>query len=155
MTFNTKKAKDINTCQYWLGNSPVECVREYKYLGVIVTSNGSWDTAQKNLYHRGLKTHFKLAKILATEQSGVHTAIHMFDHMVKPILLYASEIWGSINPNLRRVKSNPDLKLERGYEKLWAEKLHLKVCRNTLGVGNKTALPASYTRGNWKIPNLS
>lgn len=140
VVFSNKKAN--NTEQFWLGNNAVECVREYKYLGVTLTSDGSFDTAQKNLYLRGLKAYFKLVKILSTQRSGVHTAIHLFDHTVKPILLYASEIWGSIDPNLRRVKSNPDQKLERGYEKLLAEKLHMKMCRNTLGVNNKTALAA-------------
>jgi hypothetical protein len=140
MIFSTKKTK--TTEQFYLGNSYVECVDEYKYLGITLTSNGSFDTAQKNLYMRGLKAYFKLVKILSSQRSGVHTAIHLFDHTVKPVLLYASEIWGSIDPNLRKIKNNPDLKLERGYEKLMAEKLHLKMCRNILGVNNKTALPA-------------
>ena len=127
----------------WFFTSPlVECVEEYKYLGILFKSNGSFDTAQQNLYHRGLKAYFKMAKMLSTERSRAYTTTHLFDHTVKPILLYASEVWGCIDPNLRRIKNNPDYKLEKGYEKLWAEKLHLKMCRYILGVNNKTPLAA-------------
>lgn len=68
--------------------------------------------------------------------------MHLFDHTVKPILLYASEIWGTFNTNLSKIKRNPDHKLERAYEKLPAENLHLKMCRYLLGVNPKTPIDA-------------
>jgi exonuclease III len=147
LNINTNKTKiivfsprqTISSYIFTTGGNPLEIVNEYKYLGVIFRSNGSFDAAQQNLYHRGLKAYFKLSKILATEHSASNTTFHLFDHTIKPILLYASEIWGCINPNLRRVKNNPEHKLDKGYEKLWPERLHLKMCRYILGVHNKTS----------------
>ena len=34
----------------------LECVREYKYLGIIFSLNGSFTRALNDLYHRGQKT---------------------------------------------------------------------------------------------------
>lgn len=140
IVFNSKQRKPLE--QFWLDDNSIECVDEYKYLGILFKSNGSFDTAQKNLYHRGLKAYFKMVKMLSTEHSTPNTTMHLFDHTVKPILLYASEIWGCIDPNLRRVKNNPESKLNKGYEKLWSEKLQLKMCRYLLGVNNKTSILA-------------
>jgi exonuclease III len=135
--FNTRKASNPDT--FWMAEQPIQVVDEYRYLGIIFKSNGTFDNTQQNLYHRGLKAYFKMAKMLSTEQSASSTVIHLFDHTVKPILLYASEVWGCINPNLRRIKNQPSHKLAKGYEKLWAEKLHLKMCRYILGVNQKTS----------------
>jgi len=141
IVFKCRKPKLLQE-HFHLGNHTIDCVNEYKYLGILFNSNGSFDRAQENLYHRGLKAYFKMSKMLATERSGAHTVMHLFDHTVKPILLYASEIWGHIDPKLRRVTNNPEIKLDKGYEKLWAEKLQLKMCRYVLGVNGKTSMLA-------------
>jgi len=138
--FNTGKIKSQES--FSVGSNIIDCVSEYKYLGILFSSNGSFDRAQENLYHRGLKAYFKMSKMLAAERSGAHTVMHLFDHTVKPVLLYASEIWGCINPNLQRIKKNPDCILDKGYEKLCSEKLQLKMCRYILGVNSKTSLVA-------------
>ena len=63
--------------------------------------------------------------------------MHIFDHTVKPVLLYGSEIWGCFNSK----KLNNDTELNYFYrlcKDLKNEKVHLKFCRFTLGV-NKHA----------------
>jgi exonuclease III len=146
LTVNTKKTKVIifGPCKnpsphtFWLANKQIEVVNEYKYLGIVFKSNGSFDCAQQDLYHRGLKAYFKMAKMLSTEYSDTNTILHLFDHTIKPVLLYASEIWGCIDPNLRRIQKKTDNKLDEGYKKLWSEKLQLKMCKYVLGVHKKT-----------------
>ena len=43
---------------------------------------------------RGLKVYFKLKKCFEHHKPKVKTILHVFDHTVKPVLLYGSEIWG-------------------------------------------------------------
>ena len=43
---------------------------------------------------RGLKAYFKLKKCFEHHKPKIKTILHVFDHTVKPVLLYGSEIWG-------------------------------------------------------------
>ena len=98
--------------------------------------------AQSDLYKRALKSYHKLLKVISTEKTVGSTLFHLFDQTVKPILLYGSEVWGTFNTNLKRVTRANDYKLERGYEKIQAENLLLKLCRYVLGVHPKTTIAA-------------
>lgn len=35
----------------------------------------------------------------------IKTTIHIFDHTIKPILLYGAEIWGYFNPFAKKITS--------------------------------------------------
>ena len=52
----------------------------------------------------------------------IETTTHLFDALVKPILLYASDFWGC----LKLPKLNP------------IENLHIKLCKELLGVHIQT-----------------
>jgi hypothetical protein len=43
---------------------------------------------------------------------NVKNSIHVFDHTIKPILLYGSEVWGYFNPFKKILQSN-DLVLDQ------------------------------------------
>ena len=43
---------------------------------------------------RGLKAYFKLKKCFEHHKPKIKTILHVFDHTVKPVLLYGSEIRG-------------------------------------------------------------
>ena len=68
--------------------------QEYKYLSVTFCSSGSFSFTQTVLYQKVLKSFFKLRKNFISLNPDIRTAIHIFDHTIKPILLYVSEIWG-------------------------------------------------------------
>ena len=55
-------------------------------------------------------------------RQDIPTTIHLFDSLVKPILLYASDFWGC----LKLPKNNP------------VETLHIKFCKELLGVQIQT-----------------
>ena len=62
--------------------------------------------------------------------------IHLFDHTVKPVLLYGSEIWRTfIGKKLREGKDNFISKL---FSNLKQEHVHLKFCKYILGVGKRS-----------------
>ena len=102
LSINTSKTKIIifnkagMLCKtkFYLADVEQECVQEYKYLGVTFCSSGSFSFAQKVFYQKALKSFFKLRKNFISMNPDIKTAIHIFDHTIKPILLYVSEIWG-------------------------------------------------------------
>ena len=62
--------------------------------------------------------------------------IHLFDHTVKPVLLYGSEIWRTfIGKKLREGKDNFISKL---FSNLKQEQVHLKFCKYILGVEKRS-----------------
>ncbi|XP_071132876.1 uncharacterized protein [Mytilus edulis] len=128
-----RHVKQIFTFQ----NINLECVSKYKYLGLYLSSSGSFSYAQNELYKKSLKAHFKLRKDLLSLNPDVKTSIHVFDHTVKPILLYGSEIWGMFNSLSSKCKKE-DISFEKLYSGLPCEKLHIKFCKFILGVHKKT-----------------
>ena len=49
---------------------------------------GSFSYAKSELYKKGLKAYFKLCKNIFNLHPSIRTSLHIFDHTVKPILLY-------------------------------------------------------------------
>ena len=99
----------------------IENVQTYKYLGVLFSASGTFSHAKLDLYNRGLKAFFKLKSIFGNLAPNVNTCLHIFDHTVKPILLYGCEVWGTCFPSAAAVRKEADFKLENGYKKLIAK----------------------------------
>jgi hypothetical protein len=79
-------------------NKILDCVVNYKYLGLYFSTSCSFSFAQNELHKKALKTYYKLLKDLLTLNPNIKTSLHVFNHTIKPILLYGCEIWGSFNP---------------------------------------------------------
>ena len=115
----------------------LECVQHCKYLGVYFSASGTFSFAQNELYKKGLKAYFKLQKDFLSLNPSIKTSLHVFDHTIKPILLYGSEIWGSFNPLTSKFR-NGIVTLDKIYSNSICEKLHNKFCKYILGVHKKT-----------------
>ena len=63
----------------------LDCVREYKYLGV--------------------KGIFKLKSIFSSTYPKSSVVFHIFDHTIKPILTYGCEIWASMSKTVRTTEN--------------------------------------------------
>ena len=99
LTINSSKTKTIilnpkrNTNNLFLLNGKdLDSVKEIAYLGIVLNQNGSFDNAKYMLYKKGLKSLYKLKSII-TPLPKISTCIHLFNHIVKPVLLYSSEVW--------------------------------------------------------------
>ena len=143
MIFNTN-GKRLSLPLYY-DNKPLECVREYKYLGTLFTVSGTFTKTTEDLYSRGLKAFFKLRRQIAQSSIKCSTYAHLFDTMVKPVLLYGSEIWAPCAITARKLKSNKQFNIEESYMKLHVEKLNSLLCRTMLGVNAKTTKMALYS----------
>ena len=73
---------------------------------------------------------FKITSIFKYVKPNFNTSMHLFDHMIKPVILYGSEIWGdNLFHNTQHIYHN--------MKKDMLEKCHLKFCRYILGVNRK------------------
>ena len=126
------KGKVSPVCFYYRTHL-LEHVSSYKYLGIVFSSNGSFSICQEDLYKRALKAYFKISKYFVNVKASIRTFLKLFDHTVKPILLYACEIWGTININSCIVKKDEYI-FEHSFKNLYCDKLHLKSLKYILGV---------------------
>ena len=62
-----------------------------------------------NYIKKSLKAFFKLKKDLLSLNPNIRTSMHVFDHTMKPILLYGSDIWGMFNPFTMNAKKKTHL----------------------------------------------
>ena len=90
-----------------------------------------------DLVKRGQKAMFKLTACFKSAVPGYNTNVHLFDHVVKPVMMYASEIWGP-----ERFATHRSLFNLLMHDVL--EKGHLKQLRNILGVSKKSPKIAVY-----------
>ena len=66
----------------------------YKYLGLLFTSNASFFSARKQVAEQAKRAmHSVLAQSRALNLP-LDLQLKLFDHTVVPILLYGAEIWG-------------------------------------------------------------
>ena len=102
MEMNTDKTKSLvfNSTRrlfpvtFMIDNQLIEKVKQYRYLGVMFNAYGSFSDAKEELYKRGLKALFKMYKCFEGHKPKIKTLlpVYVFDHTVKPILTYGSEV---------------------------------------------------------------
>ena len=76
----------------------------FKYLGIEFSYDGSNEVAKSYLYKRGLKSYFKMIRSLNPFPKP-HILLHVFDHLIKSILLYGCEIWSPVSLDYKATKS--------------------------------------------------
>jgi len=138
---NTKKTKSLifnntgklDTNVFTFNNNNIENVGHYSYLGVNFSITGSFTEAKNVLYKKGLKAFFKIRKCFEHHKPKIKTILHVFDHTVKPVLLYGSEVWGIFAVD--KLQKQKDLYLNKLCTDFIAEKIHIKLCKYLLEVG--------------------
>jgi hypothetical protein len=130
MTF-TKSGKVIKQAFYF-GKEKLSNVRQYKYLGFIVTPSGEITTGLKDLRIRALKAITKIRRSLGQFfHQNVWNTMYLYNYMVMPILLYTSDFWGC----LKHPTDNP---LERLHRSFYKQVLGVKKQTNTCAVHLET-----------------
>ena len=113
----------------------IENVRSYTYLGINFSISGTFTEAKNDLHKRGLKAYFKLKKCFEHHKPKIKTVLHVFDHTIKPILLYGSEIWGVLD--FKKLKKLQDIYFNKLCDDFPAEKIHVKICKYVLEVSRR------------------
>ena len=131
------KATKLDISKFFYNNSEIETVRPYIYLGIKFHAPGSFTEAKRNLNTRGLKA-FKFCKAFNGVKPNMKTFFHIFDHAVKPVVLYGSEIRGFMTNYKKLYESSAEdffFKLCNGSI---FEKIHLKACKSFLCINRRS-----------------
>ena len=141
---NVKKTKSIIfnktgrivPASFRISDDIIDNVKNYSYLGVNFSNSGSFTFAKQTLYEKGLKAYFKFRKSFQHHKPKVKTLLHVFDHTIKPVILYGSEIWGTFSTE--KMKKLQDRYFNTLCSNLPAEKLHIKFCKYVLEVNKRS-----------------
>ena len=79
---------------FTMEESIIEIVKSYKYLGVLMSSNGSFLNARKSIYERANKAMHLLYKRIYNLNLPLDLQLKLFDSTILPIITYGSDIWG-------------------------------------------------------------
>lgn len=82
---------------FYYDEKPIEITDAFKYLGVYLTSNGSFYQTIKYNYEQANKALTILLRKISHLDLSIDVQLDLFNIMIKPIILYASEIWGFNN----------------------------------------------------------
>ena len=133
-----RKPKNLS---FYINNTPIEIVQEYTYLGITITSSGTFTVAQKILAEKALNALFKIRKHINFSRLPLRSARQIFETAIKPILTYGCEVWGAY------VKQD----FEK-WDKTPTEKTHLRFCKMFLGLNRRASNYASRGEmGNYPI----
>ena len=124
---------------FCLNGEAIGCVNRYKYLGISFTSSGLFQYGKEELYKKSLKAIFKLQKSMSTCNPSIATSIHLYDHTIKPILMYCSEVWGMFKTNSAACKKTNDYLFELIYINDYLDKSHFRYLKYILGVNKKAS----------------
>lgn len=72
----------------------VEITDEYKYLGLKLRPSGSMQSAVQELNEKASRAWFGISNVIyRNKRLEVKKALNIFDSLVTPVALYASEFW--------------------------------------------------------------
>ena len=128
------------------GELRIPSVREYCYLGITFSLNGSLKRAQEKLRQKATRSYFALKRLLDLNSLKVSTVLKLFDTLILPIVTYGCQVWLTETALITNTVTNQQL--QKGTLATAAldhpEKLHLSFMKWSLGVGKRTSNAAIY-----------
>ena len=79
------------------GEHILDTVDEYNYLGLVFNYNAKFKIAKSHLYQKGCRAMFSLLKKARNLSFPLDIMLKLFNVIVKPVVLYGAEVWGSEN----------------------------------------------------------
>ena len=126
MTFSRGTQKEKTT--FTIDGIPLENAKDYKYLGIMINKkNCTFSPAIKALRIKSTRALYAIKSKVNINRLPIKLALKLFDALVKPILLYASEIWEPFLNNDYDKWDNNEI-----------EKVHLQFLKQLLGVNRST-----------------
>ena len=111
-----------------INGETLENTKEYKYLGIIIhKKNCSFNPALKYLRTKATRAIYALRSKVNVNKLPIHIALKLFDSLIKPILLYASEVWEPFVKNDQEEWDKNDI-----------EKTYTQFLKRALGVNTST-----------------
>ncbi|NQY54591.1 MAG: RNA-directed DNA polymerase, partial [Campylobacteraceae bacterium] len=97
ITFNRPFNKKFKNLKFSIDGENISVTNSYCYLGVEMSNTGSFHKASELLYKKALRALYSIYSSLNvySNETSVKLFLKLFDSLIKPILLYGSEVWGS------------------------------------------------------------
>lgn len=93
-------SRKIDKHVFKMEENNIEIVKSYKYLGVVMSNNGSFLNARKCVYEKANKSMHLLYKRINNLNLPLDLQLKLFDNTILPIITYGCEIWGYENLQL-------------------------------------------------------
>ena len=123
--------KKQNMTKLTFGQTTLEQVDQYKYLGITFTENAQLGLAQEIIFKKGLKAYYAMLNTLySMNQCNVRNYLACFQALVQPILMYGCEVWATEFLDQKVPKSF----LSGQNHLLPSEKLEMKFMKYLLGL---------------------
>jgi len=111
LTVNTSKTKIIVFSRgkvrrfptFYYGDSIVEVVSDYVYLGVTMNYNNTFVKAMRKQLDQGRKAQFAMLVKARKLMLPVDIQCTLFESLVFPVLLYGCEVWGFHSSNMLEI----------------------------------------------------
>ena len=143
LTINTVKTKIMIAHQrkclgsWYIYGKKIDIVKHFCYLGVIIDSAGKFNKGIERLYIKANRAYHSIkSNINFYNGANVNTLCKLFDSVVKPVLLYGSELWGIFNWRLSTVNC---IEKTLFCAKSCFEKLHHRFAKQTLGLSKRAS----------------
>ena len=135
LVFNSRGLK-LTKHNFFVNGSPLEIVDHYQYLGIELKPSGSFQFAVGELFNKANRAWFAISNVLYQHKKmAVKKALQLFDSLIRPVLLYAVELWLPFVINKKGLDNYNCLM--KFWEKFQPEILNQKVCRLLLSVHKK------------------
>lgn len=120
-----------------IGGISIEVVNEYKYLGIIFSSNNSCLPAKNHLEKRAKKALYGMHSYINNCQLPVGTCTNLYDRLISPIALFGSELWAPFCLNLKAI-NNANFSIFNKYTDFPGMQMQLKFDKRILQVHEKS-----------------
>ena len=131
------KSKKNTTYDFKVGNQSIETVQNYKYLGIIFSSDGSFQQAKIHLEKKASRALFGMHSYINGYDLPIPTCLDLFDRLIKPIACYGVEVWFPSCLNLQSVFKGKSSIFDKCLD-FPGSKLHMKFCKRLLKVHEKS-----------------
>ena len=91
MIFGARKTDGFN---FYIGETKLEIVKAYKYLGTYFSPSGSFLTARKHIASQAYKAMHLLNLRIHNLDLPIDLLLKLFDQTVLPIMTYGCGVWG-------------------------------------------------------------
>ena len=144
MVFSKSGRICVDHFQFMVGETNLECVSSYKYLGVEISANGKFLTAENNLSLKASRALFSIKQSIFDNSLNPSAVVRIFDSLIKPIALYNSEIWVPYKSCFQRKSLDDIFEMSfKGFNEF--DKIYKRFLKYVLGVHSKACNFAVYS----------
>ena len=137
MVFNTSSKLLNCSFGFKLGNNSIIPTKQYTYLGITFSLNGSFIPAMVNLSTKALRAYFSMKRTLNVTALTCSSMLKLFDCLIRPIATYSSQIWLPSTKAFKAIVHGKELIPSCTKDKL--ELTHLKMLKWMCGIHKKAS----------------